>query len=1388
MIYWAGSVAQLATKPKPCIATEGEGRPLAPSTVHELARHLWRLTSNVLLPLTHIGTASAAVPMSPSPPEGGGEGRGRRVGQHHGVGKCRLVTAAVGNLATVCMFALAFLTGIAAPAYAAAPTPIEVGNDTDRRDITAAGDLFEGRGDTMQVETAVGADGATGRMSVRATTVGTNPNWFVFALRNSTDKPIERWLVTERYEHAGSGIVWPNLDARRIDNITPSLGFVPERLPFDNADAFRLTIEPGQTVTFAAELVGDRVPRIQLWRSVDYEKRVRNKQLFHGILLGIVGVLALFLASIFVANHQAIFPSAALFAWMVLAYLCVDFGFWHKLFNVRPEENAVYRAAGEAGMSASLLLFSYTFLRIGRWHGFIRMLAGLAILSQLALIALAFLDPRLAATFARLSLAGVLAISALTTLYLVMRGQDRALAVLPTWILFAVWLFAAALVLSGRLQSDVIVNGVIAGLVLLVVLMGFTVTQFAFRSIEPMLGGSSDDQQLRALAIDATGAALFEWGAKRNEVRVGPLVDATLGLPAKERRETLQRFVERVHVADRETLLQSLSAGKGRGGGSLRLDFRMTHTDGSDRWFALEGANVPVGDARHARFVGLMRDTTDQRREQERLMTNAVRDGTTFLPNRSLLLDRLEVGLARAKLEPLVRPTVFYIDVDPSKSVSAAHVGEAVIVSMARKFQRLVRPGDVVGRLSSDQFALVTMQGLEPREQRLVAEDLRNAIKSGMSISGQEVVLTGSIGIASYDPQSPPGRAADLLSDAEVAMQRARRAGPDRIETFSGVVRGDKDQRATMERDLLGAMERKQVQVLFRPVMYLRTGMLAGFEAVARWEHPKLGTLDPAEFAPLDDASMFATQLGGYILRTAVAEAKRWNAEHPRPEAPIFVSFNVARRQLFSDDLVKQVRSVLASGGLPKGALRIDVTEALVLDNPEQSTGLLRELSQAGARLSLDDFGAGYTSFSFIGAFAFDSVKLDSAFLHGAGEGRAGTAMLRSLVALAHELGKTVVAKGADDEADLGLLRTVGCDYAQGGTTAGRLVAPREALALVRHLRKSERRLKRTGLFRLRSRRIEDETDRTVSNLDPASAAAGTTAAVAARPEASQPAQPPDSVAARPQVPLQRPLPDTGPPLMRDAVRTTSRPRPFAPTAATLQRPPLVPQSSPTATLPRTDSNPVHPAPQTMPARVQSAPAGAMMPPQAPSIHAPPTGALSSLSSSLANDRPAAAPTPLAQAPSRQPAEAALASTLPIAPAAALRVAGAPPLPSSAGSAPPPHRTTDPRPPSAVPPNVLASTPPAEPTSMVDRTLARLQAEIARSVTAAPEPFVPAPPAPVALRPEISPDRKPEPAPLPDVSSLPPALAESLARLAGRANDRKPRVEPPPPAAAGGKG
>src|SRR6476660_1552154 len=772
-----------------------------------------------------------------------------------GNGACAWGGSLARAVVFACLLAVLFLVH-AAPAQAL--KAIEINNELDRIEITVLGEAYEGRGDALQIETAPGADGVRGRMSVRAATPGTNPAWFVFALTNTTDKPVERWLAEYRYGTVGSGIVWPDLDARRIDAVTPSVGYVPERIKNDRTDVFRLTLEPGQTVTFVAELASDRFARLHLWKSIEFEQKSRDRQLFNGIMLGITGLLAIFLTAVFAANHKAIFPTAAIFTWCVLAYLCVDFGFWQKLFAIRPEENAQYRAATEAGMAATLLVFLYTFLRLGAWHGFVRMLLLLWVTAQLALVAVAFLDPRLAATFARLSSIVIAAVGAALTLCLALRGQDRALSLVPTWMLLLVWLFGAGITFTGRLSGDIVVFGLTAGLVLIVVLIGFTVTQYAFRSFEPLYGAAPGEQQLRSLAVDGAGAAVWEWLVRRDEIKVSPVVEAMLGLKAGELSAKVDDFTKHMHPADRERFKLLLASVKERTGGEMRIEFRMRHVDNSYRWFELEAASPPTSDRRNLRCVGLVREVTDAKRAQERLLHDAVHDSLTGLPNRELFLDRLAIAAKRATLEPLVRPALLFIDIDKFKSVNTAFgliVGDSLLLTIARRLGRNLGPQDTLGRVGGDQFALLLLSQSDARELAILAEQVRRSLRAPINIAGQEIVLTASIGIALYDgPDEDP---AELLREAEIAMYRAKRAGPDRIEIFSAGMRTEKDGRLALEGDLRRAIERK----------------------LLRWEHPSLGTLNPTDFVPVAEESDLIVKLGSYVLARAVREAARWHKE-----------------------------------------------------------------------------------------------------------------------------------------------------------------------------------------------------------------------------------------------------------------------------------------------------------------------------------------------------------------------------------------------------------------------------------------------------------------------------------------------------------------------------
>jgi diguanylate cyclase (GGDEF)-like protein/PAS domain S-box-containing protein len=968
-----------------------------------------------------------------------------------------------------CLWVLAAASG---PALALKAVLLD--GEQDVVEITGEAVLLGARGDSIQVETAPDADGMTGRMSVRASAQGLSPNWMVFALRNTSSRPIERWVTAERYSIIGSGIVWPDLDARRIEALTPSLGFLPERVRSDRADIFRITLEPGQSVTYVAELSSDRFARVHVWKPLEYELKARDRQLYNGILLGITGVLGIFLTAVFAANHKPIFPSAALVTWCVLAYLCVDFGFWHKLFQLRPDDNAVYRAATEAAMAASLLVFVYIFLRLSALPALARMLLIVWIIVQIALVGLAAIDARLAATFSRASFAAIGGLGILVAGFLALRGQDRALALLPSWILFLVWLLAATVTLTGRLHGDAVVSSLSGGLVLITVLLGFTVTQFAFRSLDTAQGTSLGDQHVRSLAIEGAGASIWEWNSSSDIVQTGPLIEASLGLSEGDLTCKSEVFFGHLHPADRERFRLLMWSVKETGGGEIRLEFRMLHAENSYRWFDLEAGAVPATDRRSLKCVGLIRDITEDKRAQERLLHDAVHDSLTGLPNRELIMDRLGVAVMRAQSEPMISPAMVLIDVDKFRNVNATFglvVADSLLLTLARRLQRYLGRQDTLARVGGNQFAILVMQAHDVAELAGLAENVRRAVRAPIGIAGQEVVLTAAIGIALWDRNIT--KAEDLVRDAEVALYRAKRGGADTVETFRPEMRQETDNRIAVESELRAGLERRELTVLYQPVVALATEELAGFEALVRWQHPRLGMLGPGDFVPIAEESDLIVKLGSFVLARAAEDAVAWQKHLPRTDRPLFVSVNVSSRQLFRADLVQEIRQVLGRTLLAPGGLRLELTESLVMENPERAVEVLDLLKATGAGLSLDDFGTGYSSLAYLNRFPFDTIKIDKDIVQASTMGSNGAAILRSIVALSHELGKKVVAEGVELAEDVGLLRFIHCEYAQ-GYYYGEPMTQRDVERMLRAIRKNERRMQRVGFFAGRKRREKD--------------------------------------------------------------------------------------------------------------------------------------------------------------------------------------------------------------------------------------------------------------------------------------------------------------------------
>jgi EAL domain-containing protein (putative c-di-GMP-specific phosphodiesterase class I) len=270
----------------------------------------------------------------------------------------------------------------------------------------------------------------------------------------------------------------------------------------------------------------------------------------------------------------------------------------------------------------------------------------------------------------------------------------------------------------------------------------------------------------------------------------------------------------------------------------------------------------------------------------------------------------------------------------------------------------------------------------------------------------------------------------DMLKDAEIAMRHGKRMGGNRIEVFRPSMRTLRSDRFGLEADLRRALDRGEIKVLFQPIVRLEDRTVAGFEALLRWNHPRLGRLGPAEFIPLAEETGTIVDLGIFALECTARELSAW--QHALDvDPPIFASVNVSSRQLLRHDLLHDVRAVLTRANVSPGTLKLELTESLVMENPEYAAQMLTRIRELGAGLSLDDFGTGYSSLAYLQRFPFDTIKIDQSFVRQNGKG-ARPVILRSIVTLAHDLGMEVVAEGVETESDAIELYQLGCEYAQG--------------------------------------------------------------------------------------------------------------------------------------------------------------------------------------------------------------------------------------------------------------------------------------------------------------------------------------------------------------------
>ena len=459
----------------------------------------------------------------------------------------------------------------------------------------------------------------------------------------------------------------------------------------------------------------------------------------------------------------------------------------------------------------------------------------------------------------------------------------------------------------------------------------------------------------------------------------------------------------------------------------------------NDEWITLcDGRRVLIETAKTPFYhvdgslgglIGVSRDVTERRRNEEQLKHLATHDELTGLANRTLLQDRLEQAFHYANRSGRV-VAILLLDLDRFNVIndSLGHdFGDKLLCLLAQRLLQVVREADTVARLGGDEFALLLAEVADSEDVGMVAAKILKHVAEPLWVDNREVLLTASLGISLYPQDSTD--AVTLIRNADLAMYRAKKDGRNSFSFYDPEMNLRVQETLELETDLRQALDREEFLLHYQPKVDLASGAVIGCEALVRWRHPRRGLVPPNDFIPLAEETGLIVPLGAWVLREACRQTRLWK-DQGLP--PVSVAVNLSARQFRQGDLLQLVADVLAETGLDAHLLDLELTESTVMDNPLKAGKTMLELKKLGVGLSLDDFGTGYSSLNYLRRFPVDCLKIDRSFIRDVVDDPSGASVVTSVISIAHNLGMAAVAEGVENEDQLSFLASCGCDTYQG--------------------------------------------------------------------------------------------------------------------------------------------------------------------------------------------------------------------------------------------------------------------------------------------------------------------------------------------------------------------
>ena len=465
---------------------------------------------------------------------------------------------------------------------------------------------------------------------------------------------------------------------------------------------------------------------------------------------------------------------------------------------------------------------------------------------------------------------------------------------------------------------------------------------------------------------------------------------------------------------------------------AVKAELILYHKDKTQFWVDLN--TVPIRDEQGqvTHFISVMREVTERKQVEEQLRRNAFYDSLTGLPNRLLFMERLEQTVTRSRQNADQQFAVLFLDLDRFKVIndSLGHlIGDQLLIAISRRLEACVSREDTVSRLGGDEFTILLehIQNLE--DVKKIAERVHKALSTSFNLNGHEIFTSVSIGITlSTTKYELPE---DLLRGADIAMYRAKASGRACHEVFDTEMHTRVVKLLQLENDLRRAVERQEFFLNYQPIVAIATGKITGFEALVRWQHPEQGLVSPVKFVPMAEETGLIIPIGQWVLREACRQMKAWHTAFS-DQPPLSISVNLSSRQFAQSSLIEQISQILADTGLDAHHLKLEITESVIMENPDSAMDMMLQLKAMGLQLSVDDFGTGYSSLGYLYRFPMDLLKIDRSFISRVDVDGEKLELVRTIITLAWNLGMDVVAEGVETTKQLAQLRALKCEYAQG--------------------------------------------------------------------------------------------------------------------------------------------------------------------------------------------------------------------------------------------------------------------------------------------------------------------------------------------------------------------